>query len=135
MISIKVKDVMYIGNENPILKEEDLFRKAIELIDEKKWGCVSIVNDDNILTGIITDGDIRRLILNTKDTLPELFVKSVKNIMKKNPITIKSDMDLKDALKLLEEKKIWVLPVVDNNNHPIGLLHMQTILKTLADLQ
>ncbi len=84
-----------------------------------------MVNKQGKLVGIFTDGDLRRHL--GKD--PNLTLRRVKDAMTKNPITVGPQMLAVEAMRLLQEKKIDELPVVDKNKHPVGLLDIQDLLK------
>lgn len=126
---LKVKDLMQTGENNPVVKETDFFRDALYTITEKKLGAVSIVDVKGKITGIITDGDVRRLLQRTKDFLPKLFLTEVKDIMTKNPKIISPDDLASDALKKMEDNNITVLPVVDRKMRPVGMIHLHSLVK------
>lgn len=127
----KVMDIMHIGSENAVIGKESCFRDVLEEMDSKKMGSVCIVDSQNKLIGIITDGDIRRLLLKTQDTLPELFMKNVKSIMIPDPKTISPDINLNDCLQVLKQYRFWVLPVVDEKQTFVGMVHMHTLLRAM----
>jgi len=85
--------------------------------------------DGDKLIGIITDGDIRRLLLKTQASLPELFTTNVEKIMIHNPKTIRPTLSLEEALVELEENRFWVLPVVDEDQKLLGTVHMHDLLR------
>ena len=121
-----VKDLMLKDKTLlPIAHEDDTFIETVDLISKKKLGCALIVNNENKLTGLITDGDIRRILLRYPD------VSILKNIqvMTRNPKTISgSDMATK-ALAFMEKYSITSLAVCDENNSPVGLIHIHDLLK------
>jgi arabinose-5-phosphate isomerase len=77
------------------------------------------------LSGIFTDGDLRRHL----GTDPLLSLKPVKQVMTKDPVTISKDMLAADAFRILREKRIDEIPVVDKSKRPIGLVDVQDLLK------
>ena len=127
----KVKEIMHTGNYNPTADKNCCFRDVLEIMNSKKLGVVCVI-DAGKLIGIITDGDVRRLILKTQDTLPELFMKNIQSIMNKNPKTVPPDTSFEDCLAQLEKYNIWVIPVVDNQKKLLGLVHLQTLLKAMV---
>lgn len=131
MNNLKVKDVMFKEDKNPVISDKDLLRKAVELMSKDNLGIVSIVDEEGKIKGIITDGDLRRILLNTQDTLTHLFNQWATDHMTKDPITVPEDMSLKDALILMNTKKVWVLPVIDKERKVVGLLHMQAVIEAL----
>lgn len=122
----KVKDVMHIGNENPILPIGSSLSAAISEVSEKGLGAVSIIDNNGKLCGIITDGDIRRSMQKKID----VYHASVEQVMTANPVTVMPNMLAVDALRLMEnrEHQISVLPVTDDNK-PIGIVRVHDIIK------
>jgi arabinose-5-phosphate isomerase len=128
----KVSDIMQVGSVNPVVDEKSCFREVLEVMNEKKMGVVNIVDGESRLIGIITDGDVKRLLLKTQDTLPELFIKNIVNIMIKNPKTIHPDASPEECLALLEKYEFWVVPVVDQDCKLLGMVHLHKLLKSMA---
>jgi len=127
-LSVKVKHLMHLGNENPIVSPEAGWSEILNKINDGKLGAVNVVDKEGILVGIITDGDIRRIVQhNTSDETATLTAASV---MTKNPVVAKPDMLAYDALQLMEKRnsQISVLPVVDNDKNCIGLLRLHDVL-------
>lgn len=120
-----VDDLMHKGNEVPKVYESDTVEKAVQEINEKRFGCTAVMNDKNELTGIITDGDLRRA-LTKYNTLQNL---KVSDIMTHNPKMIKKHELAAKALHIMEEYKISSLFIIDNNKTPEGILHFQDLLK------
>ena len=86
---------------------------------------VPVVNAKGVLTGIFTDGDLRRHL----EADPNLSVRKVKEVMTKNPSTVTPCMLAAEAMRILKDKKIDELPVVDQKKRPVGLLDVQDLLK------
>ena len=118
----KVKDIMHTGDEMPILNENSGINEIILEMTSKRLGCVGFVNQNKELTGMFTDGDLRRCI--SQD------LKNVKatDIMTKNPITIKKDIFATEAIKILNEKKITNIFITEDKK-PIGVLHIHDLLQ------
>jgi len=122
---LKVEDIMRRGSQNPVVKEETKVKRALLSITRARAGSASIVDKTGRLTGIFTDGDLRRHI----DKDPHITNRKIKDVMTKNPITIKKDKLAAEAFQLLKQKKIDEIPVVDSKDRPIGLLDVQDLLK------
>jgi arabinose-5-phosphate isomerase len=122
---LKVEDIMRKGMSNPIVREDREISDVLVKITESRAGSASVVNPKGELVGIFTDGDLRRHL--EKD--PDLSERKVKEAMTKGPITIKPDMLAAEALRIMKEKKIDELPVVDEKKRPVGLLDVQDLLK------
>ena len=127
----EIKSIMHAGENNPVADKNSCFRDILEIMDSKHLGAVSIV-DHQKLIGLITDGDVRRLILKTQDTLPELFMKNVSKIMTKKPKTVSPSQSFECCLKKLEKYNFWVLPVTDSQNKLLGMVHLHTLLKAMV---
>lgn len=121
----RVGDLMFTGDENPVIHCEESLRKAIIIISEKGLGAISIIDDHGKLVGIVTDGDLRRTI-EKYDGLPDL---KVKKIMTKKPVVIGADALAVEALKAMEAREIMVLPVIDEDHKPIGMIRLHDIVK------
>lgn len=126
-ITVKVADIMHKGNKIPVVSPFSSLRDALIEISDKKLGCVCITDNLGKLQGIITDGDVRR-ILQRSENLQGL---TVENVMTKNPISIHSDAFLNEALALMENRisEINVLPVIDLENSLIGVIRLHDIIK------
>ncbi|MEL1240178.1 KpsF/GutQ family sugar-phosphate isomerase [Flavobacterium flavipallidum] len=119
---LKVKDLIE-HNQKPIVSPDTPVKKVIFEISEKRLGVTAVVENNQVI-GIITDGDIRRM-LNDRDTFTDL---TAKDIMSKNPKSIPSETMAIDALQILENHSITQLIVIDNNEYK-GVLHLHDILK------
>ena len=124
---ITVNDVMHSGDANPIISEEKSMKDAIIEITSKRLGVTSVVNDKGTLVGIITDGNLRRAI----EKYDGLFEKKVNEIMTKNPIVIETGKLAAEAVHIMEDRpsQINVLPVVDKEMRPIGMLRIHDLVK------
>ena len=121
---LRVADVMRNGERNPIVTEETTVTDAIKRITESRAGAVSIVDRAGKLSGIFTDGDFRRKVGQN----PKLITSAIGDVMTRRPKTITSDRLASEALKILREKKIDELPVVNEKGEPVGMLDVQDLL-------
>ena len=121
-----IDKIMHSGSKMPIMKETDIMTKVIIEISKKSFGCAGIVNNYNKLTGIITDGDLRRNMDSS------LLSKKAKEVMSKRPKYIFRDTFAGEALKMLNKNKITSLFVVNNkvNFNPIGIIHLHDCLRS-----
>ena len=129
--NLKVLDVILKPDEIPVLQTNEMVKQALEKMSALKLGVVCVVDSANILKGVFTDGDVRRLLLNDQKLLSAIFVDDIIVHANHNPLTIEENVSLKNALKIIEEKKVWDVPVVDKNKKLIGLLHMHRIVKKI----
>ena len=132
---ILVKDVMMNCDSFPVVNDRELLRETIIEMCNYGLGVACIVNTNNQLRGIFTDGDIRRLILKVQKPIAALFVDDVKDYCTKIYSSIKPDTDLKSAIIFMEELNIWDLPVVDDKDNLKGLLHLHPALKKLLSFK
>ena len=119
---LSVKDMLE-NSMKPMVTPDASIKKVIFEISEKRLGVAAVVENKKVI-GIITDGDIRRM-LNENDTFTHL---TAKDIMTKNPKTVQSTTMVTDALNILEDFAITQLIVVDNGEYR-GVLHLHDILK------
>lgn len=126
----RVGDLMHKGDQLPLVSQNEDMTKVLTLMTSSHVrGVAGVVDKDNSLCGIITDGDIRRRL--EKNKLP--FTEPVKDIMSKNPKTIDVNELAEKALFVMEQFRIQSLFVIDrtstNTKNPVGLLHLQDLLK------
>lgn len=121
----KVEDLMHTGDKIPIVNQEITFHKALCTITDKKLGLSLVVDNESKVTGIITDGDIRRALNRTPDTSKLL----VKEVMTLNPKIIDRTALAASALQLMEQYSITAVIIVDKNGKPEGVLHIHDLLK------
>jgi len=122
---LTVGDIMRKGTANPVVKADTKVKKVLLAITRSRAGSASVVDQRGRLIGIFTDGDLRRHL----ETNPGLIDSKVKDVMTKNPTTIKADRLAAEAFDILRSKRIDELPVVDNKKRPVGLLDVQDLLK------
>lgn len=122
---LKVDDLMVKEKDIPIVKINSKLKDLIYVISSKRLGCSCVVNKTKI-AGIITDGDIRRLLGKNFDGLKNT---TAKDIMNNNPKIISKDMLAINALELMEKNKIMQLIVGDKRKRPIGIIHMHRLVE------
>ncbi len=118
----RVSDIMHSGEDMPVLHQDAGMQNVLLEITSKRLGCVGFIDDKGTLTGIITDGDLRRCLS------ARIFDEKASNIMTKNPQTISPDTLASEALKIMNTKKITNLFAVDSNNKPVGVIHIHDLL-------
>ncbi len=129
---LKVKDIMHTGQEIPLVKENATMREALMEIIEKRLGVTGVVNDEGKLVGIITDGDIKRILMGHPD-VKDIREIRVGNVMTPNPRTIEADALVARAIQKMEEdphRLITCLMIVDDEGYPMGIIHMHDCLRT-----
>ena len=121
----QVKNLMYSGNEDAVVVEGSTLHQAIVEMSKKGLSMVTIVDGENNIKGIITDGDLRRML----DKNVDVYNAVVDDLMTKNPITVDYREMAVNALQTMSDKKITCMPVVDEENKLIGTILMQDIFK------
>ena len=123
-LSVKVREIMLTGKKIPMVSRGETMRRAIEEINGKRLGATLVVEKDQMLVGIITDGDIRRCLLSHETVYDRL----VEEVMTKDPKTVASEALASNALSIMEKHQITVLPIVNPVNKVRGVLHLHDIL-------
>ena len=123
-LKVQVSEVMMTGNYLPIATPETNFDDTVAILNEKNVGAVLVV-EDSILKGIITDGDIRRLITSQPKELSSV---QAREIMTSEPKTIKGNLLAADALSIMQRHEVTALPVTDSDRRLEGLLHLHDLL-------
>lgn len=121
-VLLRAKDIMVTGDELPLVAADILMSDALVVMTAKSWGCLGVVDEDGVLIGIITDGDLRRHMTHN------IVEQKAKDIMTAQPKTVISDILCVEALRIMNTKKITSLFVVDGKHKPIGLLHVHPLL-------
>ena len=122
---LRVEEMMIAGDDVPIVKQHVSLPEAIVEMTSKRLGATCVVDDSGRLMGIITDGDLRRLLQRT----PDIRNLTALNVASKNPKTIRKDSLAAIALEEMEDFKITQLIVVDGEHRPIGMLHLHDLVK------
>ncbi len=117
----RVGDLMHTGQEMPLLDENSNMQAVLLEMTSKCLGCVGFLNESGDLTGMLTDGDLRRCL--SSSILSEKAV----NLMTKNPKTVTKDMISAEALKIMHDKKITNMFVLEGTK-PIGVIHIHDLL-------
>ncbi len=122
---LTVNDLMHKGDTIPIVREDAILKDVIYEISSKKMGVTAVVDGKMVLKGIVTDGDLRRLLEKRRD----IFEIKASEIMSKNPKTIDKDELAAKALQIMEQYSITSLLIVDGKNSPTGIVHLHDLLK------
>ena len=115
---------MVSGDDMPIINHDELSKDVIKTISEKGLGVTFVKNQDNKIAGLITDGDIRRAI----DKSNYFFDMTAQDFMSKNFISVNPDYLASECLKIMAEKKIGCLAVMDGNEL-VGVVNQKDLVK------
>jgi arabinose-5-phosphate isomerase len=123
-LATKVREIMFVGDNLPVVKDQSLVEEALNEINNKGIGACLVVSEDMSLEGIITDGDIRRAVLDT----PFIHKKKACEIMSPRPKTIDENQTMAEALALMELHEITHLAILDRMGKVKGIVHLHDIL-------
>ncbi|WP_027855502.1 KpsF/GutQ family sugar-phosphate isomerase [Marinobacterium litorale] len=120
-----VDDIMHTGDEIPMVSRGTSIRDALLEVTQKRLGMTAVVDEGGHLSGIFTDGDLRR----TLDQEVDLKTTGIEEVMTANCTTIRSGILAAEALEVMQSRKINALLITDAQNRPIGALNMHDLLK------
>lgn len=120
----KVEDVMLTGNYIPKVSLKANMKDTILEMTSKR-GITTVIDSKKRIRGVITDGDLRRLLEKRSD----IFKLNAENIMTRRPRTIKKDELAIKAVKIMETYGITSIPVVNSSKHPIGIIHLHDLMR------
>jgi len=123
-LTVKVTDIMAKDEAVPLVKEDASVTDLILEMTSKRYGVSAVVNEEGCLTGIFTDGDLRRLVQNGK----EFLSLNAGSVMTPNPKTVSSTTLAKECLDILETYRITQLLVCDSEQHPVGMVHIHDLI-------
>jgi len=122
---LRLVDIMHDGARIPIVTSDAKIKDALVEMSLKGLGMTAITRDDKLI-GLFTDGDLRRIL----DEEVDIHQDSISSVMTLNPTVAHAEILAAEALKIMEDKKINGLIIVDNNNTPIGAMNMHDLLKS-----
>ena len=123
-LTVKVTDIMAKDKAVPLVKESASVTDLILEMTSKRYGVSAVVNEEGRLTGIFTDGDLRRLVQSGR----EFLSLSADSVMTANPKTVSTTTMAKECLDILETYRITQLLVCDNEQHPVGMVHIHDLI-------
>jgi arabinose-5-phosphate isomerase len=123
---LRVEHLMHKGAAAPIVRRTTPMSDVVYEMSRKGLGMTCVVDDDQRLTGIITDGDLRRHM----SSHPEIMTMAAGDVMTRSPVTIGRSMLAVEALGILEQRKITSLVVADQNRFVEGVLHLHDLWRT-----
>lgn len=123
---LTVDDVLHLREENPTINQKEPLKEALFKMTSSRKGAVSVVDADGYLVGIIVDGDIRRMV---EEEEANLVDKQAREVMTADPTAVEPDKLAAEAVKIMEDKEIKDLPIVDETGKPVGLINFQDLLR------
>ncbi len=126
-LKVAVQEVMLTGSKVPVVNEDQELFQAVAELNSKNIGAVLVVDESDRLQGIITDGDVRRLLIDGRG-VGDGSSQKTSEAMTRGPVSIGAETMAADALSLMQAKEITVLAVVDNSGRLQGVLHLHNLL-------
>jgi arabinose-5-phosphate isomerase len=123
---MRVENVMHAGDSAPVVRTSTLMPDVVHEMSSKRLGMTCVVDDSARLVGVVTDGDLRRLMSRTSDVVG----RSAGEVMTPNPVTIQSSVLAVEALRVMETHKITAVVVVDARDGVEGVVHLHDLWRT-----
>lgn len=120
---LRVKDLMHVGEAVPSVEETAAMKDVIYEMSRKGFGITAVVDPQGALVGVISDGDLRRLLEKSADVMQQTAGES----MKRNPVTIESEQLASSALQIMESRKITSLFSTSHDGRVAGILHLHDL--------
>jgi arabinose-5-phosphate isomerase len=124
-LSLKISEIMYKNDDLPVVNQNTSIKDTILEMTEKRLGATCIVDDDNHLVGIVTDGDLRRQLEKSLDLSNLRAV----DLMTRNPKTINAESLASFALQKMENYNITSLVAINGSEEPVGIVHLHDLVK------
>jgi arabinose-5-phosphate isomerase len=122
---LRVSDIMRAGTRNPVAREDSVVKEGLFIMTHAKAGSLSVVNSKGKLTGVFTDGDLRRHMTNDDGILG----RKLAAVMTPNPVSIKETALASEALAIFNERNIDDLIVINARKEPVGMIDLQDLPK------
>lgn len=119
----RVKDLMHTRESIPLIAQGSSLADGLNVLSAKGFGCVGVCDRAGRLTGLVTDGDIRRLVARAGQAA------NIDDVMTRSPLTVTPETLASNALRLMNERKISQFIVVDADQMPVGVIHLHDFLK------
>ena len=123
---LRIEDLMHSGDRLPKVEQHASLSSALAEMSEKGLGMTTVVDSDNRICGIFTDGDLRRLLDHGQVDIQQL---TVAEVMHSQFTTSSADQLAGEALQMMDQKRINALPIVDNDNRVLGVINMHDLLR------
>src|SRR5690606_32053353 len=123
---LHIRDVMHGGEEIPRVPAEASLADALMEMSRKRLGMTAIVDGDDRLVGLYTDGDLRRTLA---DPSVDVHRARIADVMTRSPVVIEADALASEAARLMEDRKITMLVVLDRDRHVVGALNIHDLLR------
>lgn len=126
---VKVSDVMRSADQLPVVNIKSTLAQAIQAISNKHLGAVFAVDDDETLFGVLTDGDLRRIIESSAADMANIINSEIESMVSRDPKTTAVNRLAAEALRTMETNGITILPVVNEANRLQGVVHLHDLIR------
>lgn len=126
---VKVSDVMRSADQLPVVNIKSTLAQAIQAISNKHLGAVFAVDDDETLFGVLTDGDLRRIIESSAADMANIINSEIESMVSRDPKTTAVNRLAAEALQTMETNGITILPVVNEANRLQGVVHLHDLIR------
>jgi arabinose-5-phosphate isomerase len=123
---LHIRDVMHAGDEVPVVPADASLADALMEMSRKRLGMTAIADDDGRLLGLYTDGDLRRTLA---DPSVDVHAARIADVMTRAPVAIEADALASEAARLMEDRKITMLVVLDDERRVVGALNIHDLLR------
>ena len=127
-----IEDILLLPDDIPAMSPQTLLKEALELMTKKRLGLACVI-DGGVLVGIFTDGDLRRLLLKSQKPISALFADDIITHARKEFTSVERGTSVEIALRLLQDREIFDLPVLDKNGRLEGVIHLHPALRELLE--
>lgn len=128
MSTKSVREIMRPLGTFPVVQRNSSLKLALDLMTEHRLGLACIC-DGGQLVAVLTDGDLRRLLLTRQSPLPALLVSDAIEFASPRPSSCSQESSIKEVADLMHEKEVWDIPIVDSKNNLVGLVHLHDLSK------
>ena len=126
-----IADILLPPEAIPVMGPRTLVKEALERMSANRLGVACIVDDDERLIGLFTDGDLRRLLLRSQKPLSALFADDIIDHARREFASVGADTGIEETLNFLQQREIFDLPVLDGDGRIQGLIHLHPALRAL----
>jgi len=130
--NVLVSDFMVPLGKFAVVNSHETVKASLDVMNSTGLGSVCVIDKNSRLLGVFTDGDLRRLLIKVQKPMASLLVDDLIDYATKTPIVCSPRDSIRDVVSLMEEKKIWDLPVLENS-YLVGLVHLHEVIKRLLD--
>lgn len=122
---LRVGELMHTGSDIPVVKENSLLKDVIFEMSSKRMGMTAVVNGTGAAVGVVTDGDLRRMLEKERN----IFTVTAREVMNPSPKTISADSLAAEAVQIMEKHSITSLMALNPDGSPKGVIHLHDLLK------